>query len=204
MTRDGDHKGLEVHYFVNEKQWTDWIRRFHDREEGIWIKFAKKNSEHRSISYEQAREGAIRFGWIDGLMNSISNDFYLRKFTPRRRNSNWSRINREIAEQLIRDGKMEPAGIRQVELAKQNGRWEAAYDPQTDLRVPKDLAEQLKQNRRASRFFEQLSNGDKFVFLYRIANAKRPETREKHLAKTIEMLSNGQVYDRLTGKPVSK
>lgn len=188
------HKGLEVILFEKEKEWLKWIETHHQQFEGIWIQFAKKGSAYSSITYEQAREGAIIYGWIDGQMNSLSADFYLRKFTPRRPRSNWSKINRGIAEQLIAENRMAPSGLAEVKAAQADGRWDLAYDGQSTMKVPADLSELLAENPRALQFFEQLRQSDRYAFLYRIHTAKRPETRQKHLLKTIEMLNNGEVY----------
>ena len=202
--KSSTHKGLEVILFETKKQWLNWIKRNHGQTEGIWIKFAKKGSGFSSITYEQAREGAIVYGWIDGLLNSLSDDFYLRKFTPRRPKSSWSKINREIAEQLILENRIAPTGLAEVEAAKSDGRWEAAYDGQTLMEVPDDLTKLFRQNPNAKRFFDQLNRADRYSFLYRIQTARRPQTRQKHLNKTIEMLNNGEVYHRTKSAPVKK
>ncbi len=197
-------KGLEVILFGTEKQWIAWLKKNHKQPDGIWIKFAKKGSEYSSISYEQAREGAIRYGWIDGLLKSLSADFYLRKFTPRRPRSNWSKINVTIAEELIKEKRMEPSGLAEIDAAKADGRWELAYAPQSTIEISPDLQEKLDANPKAKDFFESLNKTEQYTFLYRIQTAKRKETREKHVLKTMEMLGNGEVYHRIKSTPVKK
>lgn len=171
-----------------------WLERNFEQTESIWLQIAKKASQFTSITYEEGREAAIIYGWIDGLMNGKDDDFYLIKLTPRRKRSRWSKINRGIAEQLIQDGRMKPSGLAQVDAAKQDGRWEAAYPPPSEIEVPAELQQRLDQDAKAKRFFESLSKSNRYAFLYRIVNARKPETKAKHVEKTMQMLSDEQVY----------
>lgn len=188
------HKDLEVLTLPTYRTWLAWLKRNHLQQEGVWIKFAKKRSQEKSISYEEAREGAIIFGWIDGLINGYSDTTYLRKFTQRRSRSQWSKINRAIAEQLIKDKKMKPSGLAEITAAKKDGRWEAAYDSPSTAEVPADLQKLLNKNKKAKTFFESLGSANRYAFLYRIQSVKREETRQRHLDKTIQMLTAGKVY----------
>jgi uncharacterized protein YdeI (YjbR/CyaY-like superfamily) len=188
------HKDLVVLTLVDYKSWLSWLAKNHNQETGVWVKFAKKGSGETSLTYEEAREGAIIYGWIDGLINSYTEKAYLRKFTQRRAKSSWSKINREIVEQLIRSKKIKPAGLAQVEAAKQDGRWAAAYDSPSTIKTPPELLVLLKKNKKAQKFFDSLSSANRYAFLYRIQTAKKPETRERHLKKTMEMLEAEKVY----------
>lgn len=188
------HKQLAVHFFSASSKWLVWLKKNFSQTESVWIKLAKKGSGIKSLSYEEAREGAIRFGWIDGLINKYDEAFYLIKFSPRRKRSNWSKINRGIAEQLIENNKMEPSGLVQVDAAKSDGRWDAAYDSQSTIEVPNELQILLDKNPLANRRFSELNSSNRYAFLYRIQNAKRLETKQRHIQKTIAMLERGETY----------
>ena len=196
------HKGLEVLTMVTYQDWFVWLGKHYSQSEGVWLKFVKKGTANRavvsatekSLTYEEAREGAIIFGWIDGLINSYTESTYLRKFTHRRPRSSWSKINREIAEQLIKTKKIKPSGLAEVKAAKSDGRWDAAYDSPSTAKVPADLAKLLSKNKKAKMFFDSLGSANRYAFLYRIQSVKRQATRERHLKKTIEMLVAGEVY----------
>lgn len=194
------HKNLDVHPFKTYKSWLVWLEKNHRQTEGVWIKHAKKHTGLPTISYEDSREGAIRYGWIDGLINSLDDQFYLRKFTPRRPKSNWSKINREIAETLIEKNSMKPAGIQQVMAAKKDGRWEAAYDSPSTITVPPELQKLIDSDKTATTNFKKLSSANRYAFLYRIQNAKRPETKQKHIDKAFEMLKTDELYHPQTRK----
>ncbi len=188
------HKNLVVHSFRTQKSWLTWLKKNHQQPESIWIKLAKKSSGLKSITYEEGREGAIIYGWIDGLINGFDESWYLIKFSPRRPKSTWSKINREIAEQLIEGGEMRPSGLKQVEAAKADGRWERAYDSPATMKVPPELTKLLNTNKTAKKNFTELNSQNRYAFLYRIQTAKREETRQKHVQKAFEMLKKGEVY----------
>ena len=143
MLKTETHKNLAVHFFKSQQALLQWLARHHDDGNAIWIKLAKKNSGIQSISYEQAREAAIIYGWIDGLINGLDEQFYLIRFSQRRPRSKWSRINRGIAQQLIDNERMQPSGLEQVHAAQQDGRWEAAYDSSATIEVPAELQRRL-------------------------------------------------------------
>ena len=193
-TKPERHKDLDVLPFADMKSWLAWLESNHPQEEGIWLKFAKKNSQIKSITYEDAREGAIMYGWIDGLINGLDEKYYLTKFTPRRRRSQWSKINRGIAELLIKRNRMRPSGSAQVIAAKLNGRWAAAYDSQSVIETPPELKQFFKTNKKAKQFFDSISQSNRYAFLYRIQTAKRLETRQRRIDQTIEMLNSQTVH----------
>jgi uncharacterized protein YdeI (YjbR/CyaY-like superfamily) len=173
--------------FVSAEAWERWLEDNHDAD-GVWIKMAKKGSGIASVTHAEALEAALCFGWIDGQRRSLDEAFFLQKFTPRRRRSNWSRINREKAEQLIAAGRMRPAGRAEVERARADGRWEAAYEPQSAARMPDDLRRELDTRPEAARFFAALDSRNRYAILYRLQDAKRPETRARRLAEFVTML----------------
>jgi len=194
MAKKETHKDLLVIPFKNQAALSRWLTKNFEQQEGIWIKFAKKASGVTSISYEQAREEALIFGWIDGQLKSWDQTWFLRKFTPRRPRSKWSKINREIVEQLTKEKRMKPSGMAQVEAAKADGRWEAAYDSQSTAKVPPELLKLLNRNKKAKAFFESITAAQRYSFIYRIQNAKREATKEKHVRKAFEMCKAGEVY----------
>jgi uncharacterized protein YdeI (YjbR/CyaY-like superfamily) len=167
--------------------WAAWLAEHHDNSAGVWLKLAKKASAATTVNHAQALEEALRFGWIDGQTRPHDGDFWLQRFTPRRKRSRWSKINREKAERLIAAGTMEPAGLAQVEAARADGRWDAAYEPQSTATVPEDLQRALDSNSRAKEFFETLTGANRYAILYRIHDAKRPETRAKRIAQYVAM-----------------
>ena len=165
-----------------------WLEEHGEASDGIWLKFAKKASGHPSVRYAEAVEIALCHGWIDGQVKRLDEQHYLQKFTPRRARSKWSKINREKAERLIADGRMRPAGMREIERAREDGRWAAAYDSATTATVPDDFREALQADPAAREFFESLGNTKRYAFLYRIADAKQPETRAKRIAEYVALL----------------
>ena len=187
------HKDLEVLSFATVKKWLAWLERNHGRDAGIWIKLAKKQSGISSINYEQVREGALSYGWIDGQINRWDDDWYLIRCTPRRPRSKWSKINREIATELIKKKKIRPSGLAEVNAAKQDGRWDAAYDSSSTIEVPSELKKLLDGHATARKNFEKLNSANRYAFLYRIQVAKRTETRQKHIERTFEMLKRDEV-----------
>ena len=201
MPRRETHKDLEVFQFRDYKAWLAWLAKNHKQSESIWLKFAKKDSGIRSVTYEEAREGAITYGWIDGLINRYDESYYLIKFTPRRPKSKWSKINREIAEGLIKRKKMKPSGLEQVKAAKKDGRWATAYDSASTIKVPPALQKLIDSNKTAKKNFESLSSANRYAFLYRIHNSKRDETKKRHIEKAFEMLKKGEVYHPQQNKP---
>lgn len=179
--------------FRSAAEWEAWLEKEHERrEDGIWLKIAKKGSGIESVTHAEALEIALCFGWIDGQRKAYDNDWFLQRFTPRRRGSRWSRINRDKVEQLIADGRVRAAGIREYEEAKADGRLDAAYEPASTITVPPDLQRELDANPEAARFFEALDSQNRYAVLYRIQDAKRPETRARRITQYVEMLAEGR------------
>jgi uncharacterized protein YdeI (YjbR/CyaY-like superfamily) len=177
--------------FTSVAEWEEWLEENHAVSEGVWIRMAKKDAGIESVRYPEVLESALCFGWIDGRREPLDERYFLQRFTPRRSRSRWSRINREKAERLIADGRMRPAGLAEVERARADGRWEAAYEGQRRSTVPDDLQRELEARPKAKAFFAQLSSQNRYAILYRLQDAKKPETRARRLAQFVAMLEAG-------------
>jgi uncharacterized protein YdeI (YjbR/CyaY-like superfamily) len=188
----GTDDGLPKIAFASEAEWEQWLERNHAESPGVWVKMAKKGSGIDSVSYPGVLESALCFGWIDGRREALDATHFLQRFTPRRSRSRWSRINREKAERLMADGRMRPAGVVEVQRAKTDGRWDAAYAGQKTSSVPDDLQRELDARPEAKAFFAQLSSQNRYAILYRLQEAKKPETRARRLAKFVAMLEAGE------------
>ena len=175
--------------FADQPTWADWLAVNHASSRGAWLKLAKKASGVASVTYAEALEVALAWGWIDGQKRSHDDGAWLQKFTPRGPKSIWSKINREKALALIAAGEMKPAGLAEVERAQRDGRWEAAYDSPRGAAVPEDLAAALAGNARAAAFFATLNAANRYAILFRIQTAKKAETRARHIARFVEMLA---------------
>ena len=182
---------LPVKPFATQSEWERWLERNHERQDGIWVKFAKKDSGVGSLTYAEALHVALAYGWIDGQVKRFDERFYLQRFTPRRARSKWSKINRASAEKMIAAREMKPAGLREVERAKADGRWAAAYDSPSTVTVPDDLQRELDANPRARDAFAALNSTNRYAILYGIQDAKKPETRARRIAKFVAMLEDG-------------
>jgi uncharacterized protein YdeI (YjbR/CyaY-like superfamily) len=158
----------------------------------VWLKLAKRGSGLESVTRAEALEVALAYGWIDGKAGRLDDDWWLQRFTPRAARSRWSKINREKATALIESGAMKPAGLREVERAKADGRWEAAYDAQSKATVPDDLKRALDENEAARELFATLDSRNRYAILYRIHEAKKPETRARRIDKYVTMLARGE------------
>ncbi|MGH9802318.1 MAG: YdeI/OmpD-associated family protein, partial [Blastocatellia bacterium] len=158
----------------------------------IWMRLAKKASELKSANYAEALDVALCYGWIDGQKKSYDADSWLQKFTPRGAKSIWSKINREKAQELIEAGRMKPAGLKTIESAKQDGRWEAAYDSQSKATVPDDFQAELDRSPKAKSFFATLNSVNRYAILFRIQTAKKAETRAKRIQQFIQMLEKNE------------
>ncbi len=183
---------LPTIYFSSREEWEVWLGENHETMDGVWIQLAKKGSGVASVSYAEAVEVALCHGWIDGQGRKFDDDFWLQKYTPRRTRSKWSKINRDKATKLIEDGAMKPAGFREVERAKADGRWDAAYEPPSKATVPEDLRLELERNDAAREFFSTLDGANRYAILYRIQDAKKPETRARRIEKYVAMLADGK------------
>jgi uncharacterized protein YdeI (YjbR/CyaY-like superfamily) len=181
-----------VLFFATPAALEAWIDEHGEESNGIWLKFAKKDSGIESVVYAEAVEIALSYGWIDGQAKRLDEQHYLQRFTPRRSRSKWSKINREKAERLIAEGRMRPAGLREVERAKEDGRWNEAYDSPSTATLPDDFQAALDAQPAAAEFFASLGSTKRYSFLYRITDAKRPETRAKRIAEYVELLARGE------------
>jgi len=183
---------LPILLFSDAVEMEAWLEQNHASSEGIWLKIAKKGAREPSVTYDEAVELALCFGWIDSQVRRFDDQHYLQRFTPRRPRGRWSKINREKAEALIEAGKMRPAGLAEVEAAQADGRWEAAYEGQRTSKVPSDLQRQLDANPAAAEFFASLDGANRYAIVYRLDDAKKPETRERRLKKFVAMLERGE------------
>jgi uncharacterized protein YdeI (YjbR/CyaY-like superfamily) len=190
MPESGD---LPVVTFETADEFERWLEREHTSSRGVWVRFAKKGSGLQSVTYEQAVLVALCFGWIDGQARSEGDASWLQRFTPRRRKSVWSQINRRRVDELIAQGRMRPAGLAAIETAKADGRWDAAYAPPSTAAVPPDLAEALRAEPDAEAAFAGLDSQNRYSILHRIATARRPETRAARIGKFVQMLKNGEL-----------
>ena len=178
--------------FPSADDWDAWLAENHAASDGLWIRIAKKASGIPTVAYPEVLEVAISHGWIDGQRRALDDTWFLQKFTPRRARSRWSKINREKAVALIEAGRMKPAGLLEVERAKADGRWDAAYESPRNISVPPDLQAELDADPRARKFFESLDSQNRYAILYRLQDAKRPETRARRLAQFVAMLKEGR------------
>ncbi len=185
-------KDLQVLLFNTPEDWRAWLEENHNKRQGLWLKHAKKSSGKQSVSYGEALEEALCYGWIDSQIQKYDDDYYLQKFTTRGPRSVWSKINVAKAESLIKLGKMQPAGLAAIESAKQDGRWDAAYDSPGASEVPKDFQTALDENPKAKQFFETLNKTNVYAFCWRVQTAKKPETRKARIERFIEMLNRGE------------
>jgi uncharacterized protein YdeI (YjbR/CyaY-like superfamily) len=183
---------LPVMPFGSREAWAAWLDDAHEAAAGVWLKIAKKGSGHDSVSYAEAVEVALCYGWIDGQKAAFDDAHWLQRFTPRRPRSRWSQVNRAKAIELIAGGAMKPAGLREVERAKADGRWDAAYGGRRTMAVPDDLQRALDEDDAARESFATLDATNRYAILYRIHDAKRPETRARRIARFVEMLSAGE------------
>jgi len=183
---------LPIRRFARERDWAAWLSRNHDRSPGLWLQIAKKHADVPSVSYPEALDVALCYGWIDGQKRPHSDKFWLQKFGPRARKSLWSRNNRHRALALSAAGKMRAPGLAEIERARADGRWEGAYASPRASTVPEDLERALKRNAKARRFFEGLDRANRYAILFRLQTAKKPETRARRLADFLKMLERGR------------
>jgi len=178
--------------FADRSDWEKWLAANHATRDGIWLKLARKDARIKTVSHDAALEVALSYGWIDAKGRKFDERYWLLRFTPRRRQSKWSKINRDKAVELIKSRKMKPAGLREVERAKADGRWEAAYPGSPAATVPDDLQRELDKNEPARKFFATLNSQNRYAILYRIHEAKKPGTRSRRIEKFVGMLNDQQ------------
>ena len=180
---------LPIIPFASRDAWKAWLEEHHTASDGLWLKIAKKGSGPETVTYHQAVEIALCYGSIGGQVRKFDEDYYLQRFTPRRPRSKWSKINRQKVTELMNRGEMKAAGLREVERAKADGRWDAAYDAPSTATVPDDLRRELAKYDTARKFFSELDGRNRYAILYQIQDAKRPERRARRIAKYVAMLA---------------
>jgi uncharacterized protein YdeI (YjbR/CyaY-like superfamily) len=184
----------EILHFRSSAEFRKWLAKNHRQPEGIWLRIGKKNSEESSVTYAQALDEALCFGWIDGQKQSHDKSSWLQKFTPRRSRSGWSKINTQHAERLIEARRMKPTGQAQIDAAKKDGRWTAAYDSPSQSTIPEDFLAALRKNKKAYAFFKSLSKVNLYAIAYRLQTAKKPETRQKRMDRILAMMASGETF----------
>jgi uncharacterized protein YdeI (YjbR/CyaY-like superfamily) len=184
----------EILEFKHQRDFESWIETHYTQSTGVWILIAKKGSGKQSITYAEALDVALCFGWIDGQKSAFDNLTWLQYFSKRKRKSIWSQVNRENIQRLTMAGRMRPSGLMAVEEAKESGQWESAYQPGKSREIPEDLERALNSNEKAKDFFESLDSRNRFSFVFRISTAKKADTRQKRLSEYIRMLENGEVF----------
>jgi len=187
---------LPIILFKTEADWALWLEE-NIGSAGVWVKIAKKKSGIKSINYQEALDVALCYGWIDGLKHKYDEKCFLQRFTARKPKSNWSKINREKVERLIAEGKMKPAGLLSIEVAKKNGSWDTAYDTQKNAEVPADLQAELDKNRDAAEFFKSIESVNRYAIIFRLQTARSPEIRLKRLNQFMEMLKRKEKLHNL-------
>lgn len=182
---------LPIRLFRTAAAWEKWLAA-HGDAPGLWLKIAKKDQGVTSVNYSDALDVALCHGWIDGLKRACDEQYFLQRFTPRKPRSLWSKLNVARIGKLVESGRMQPAGLREVERAKADGRWEAAYRAASGMEVPPELAAALKKNAKARKAFEALNGTNRYAFCWRVHTAKKPETKQARVAKFVEMLERGE------------
>ncbi|MDR3385609.1 MAG: YdeI/OmpD-associated family protein [Rudaea sp.] len=185
---------METMSFTSSRDFRAWLAKNHSQSDGILLRIYKKDSGLATVTYAQALDQALCFGWIDGQKKPYDKQSWLQKFTPRRPKSGWSKINTQHVERLAKAGAMTPAGLKAVEVAKADGRWKAAYDSFGNAAVPEDFLKELERNKKANAFFETLNKTNLYSIVYRLQTAKKPETREKRMQAIIEKLARGEKF----------
>lgn len=180
--------------FKSQEEWEFWLDRNGRAVPCAWLRLAKKSADQQTVSYDQALESALCYGWIDGQKQTESEHFWIQRFTPRTAKSIWSKINKAKAEALISAGRMRPAGLLEIERARQDGRWDAAYSSASTSTIPDDFQQALDANRKAKAFFATLNSRNRYAILFRIQNVKKAETRMKKIAQFIDMLNNEEKF----------
>jgi uncharacterized protein YdeI (YjbR/CyaY-like superfamily) len=185
-------QGEPIIAFPSQAAWEVWLEEHHSVAPGIWLQIARKDAGIETVSHQEALDVALCYGWIDAQRRKGEGGYFLQRFTPRRAKSKWSQVNREKVTRLIAESRMKAAGLREIEKAKADGRWDAAYAPQSSIAVPDDLQRELDRNDRAREFFAALDSRNRYAILYRIQDARRPETRAARIAKFVAMLNEGK------------
>ena len=187
-------KETEILTFKTSNAFEKWLAKNHNKVSALWLRFFKKDSGKATITYKEAVDEALCYGWIDGQADKFDDESWIQKFTPRTSKSIWSKRNTENIERLTALGRMKPAGLEEVEKAKADGRWAKAYDSPKEMQLPEAFIKELSKNKKAKAFFETLNKTNKYAIGWRLQTAKKPETKEKRIKTIIEMLSKGQKF----------
>ena len=180
--------------FASSREFNSWLEENHAKEKGVWLRIYKKSTGIASVDHKEALDEALCYGWIDGQGKKDAEDSYLQKFTPRGARSIWSKRNIDNILRLEKEGRMKPSGLKQVELAKADGRLERAYDSASNMVIPEDFLAELAKNKTAHAFFESLNRANKYAIVWRLQTAKKPETREKRMKVILEMMANEKKF----------
>ncbi len=192
MSESQERQVLDVR---SVEEWEHWLERNHAKApEGVWLRLFRKGRSEADLDYSQALESALCFGWIDGQKRRHDDISWVQRFTPRRPRSGWSKVNTERAERLVAEGRMRPAGLREIEAAKQDGRWTRAYDPPSAASVPEDFLAELNEHEQAAAFFATLDKRNIYAVVYRLQTAKTQATRAKRVRAMIEMFERGEKF----------
>jgi uncharacterized protein YdeI (YjbR/CyaY-like superfamily) len=186
------HDKYPVLEFDSQNGFERWLKANHDQAEGIWLKMAKAKTGITTVTYPQAVEVALCFGWIDGLARKLDEVYYVQKFTPRRAGSIWSDINKKKVAILTKEGRMHEAGLAAIREAKKNGRWQSSYASPATIKVPPELQAALKKNKKANEFFQKIDSTNRYAILFRLSQVKREETKKKKIAEYVKMLEEGR------------
>jgi uncharacterized protein YdeI (YjbR/CyaY-like superfamily) len=187
-------QNIEILAFASSKEWEQWLSSNYNRLQGVWLRFYKKDAGVPSVSYDEALDEALCYGWIDGQLKPYDEKSWLRKFTPRRPKSPWSKRNIEHVRRLIKSGSMKPAGLKEAAAAKADGRWKNAYDPGSTMTMPADFLKRLSNMKKAKEFFETLNKANTYAIAWRLQTAKNPETREKRIKAILATLAKGEKF----------
>ncbi len=182
----------QVKSFSSVNFWEQWLAENHLKSDGLWLQIFKKDSGVATVTYDEALDVALCYGWIDGQKEKYDEISWLQKFTPRRSKSIWSKRNREHVARLISAGKMKPSGLKEVEAAKMDGRWDNAYDSSKNMQIPSDFFKELMQNEKAYEFFKSLNKTNIYAIAWRLQTAKKPETRKKRMKQLLEMMASSK------------
>lgn len=188
-----DKQDLPIIGFASQQDFERWLESEHDSSPGIWLKIAKKNTGIPTVNYDQALDAALCFGWIDGQKGAFDDQYWLQRFTPRKARSKWSQVNCKRAAELTELGLMRPSGLAEMTRAKSDGRWDAAYESQKTAVVPPDLAAALAADPAAEKFFATLDSRNRYAILYRVSDAKKPETRAARIEKFVTMMRENKL-----------
>jgi len=200
MKKKAAPKPMVKRLFKSQAQWHAWLEKHHEDPDGLWLHFSKKDSGVVTLSYDEALEVALCFGWIDAQLRTHDDRTFVRKFTPRRARSVWSKINRAKAEKLVEAGRMRPAGLKAIDRAREGGEWDRAYDSARTAAVPPDLQAALGRSAKAAAFFRKLDAANRYAFVWRIQTARNEKIRASRIAGIVEMLRERKTFHPWTFK----